>query len=145
MVSVPPPTHPTEPLPSTSVPAAAAPFPIVTPPRRPHRKKAVPAPPPAPPQVAVTTTAPPPSIELGQLSAGGGSGTGLRSETYTLLTTEKLRLEKLPATIAATHAADVEQARRFLKSAEDAWKAGDVEGAHTLAVKAKVLVDDLSK
>ncbi len=93
----------------------------------------------------MTTAAPPPSIELGQLSAGGDSGTGLRAETNTLLTTQKLRLEKLPATIGATHAADVEQARRFLKSAEDAWKTGDVEGAHTLAVKAKVLIDDLSK
>lgn len=145
MVSVPPPTHPTEPLPSTSAPVAAAPVPVVTPPRRPHKKKAVPTPPPPPPQVAVATITPAAPISLGQLSAGGDSGSGLRSETDALLTTQKLRLEKLSPAIVATHPTDVEQARRFLKGAEDAWKTGDVEGAHTLGVKAKVLVDDLSK
>ena len=35
------------------------------------------------------------------------------------------------------------QIREFLKQARDALTAGDVDGAHTLALKAKVLLDEL--
>jgi ribosomal protein S20 len=35
------------------------------------------------------------------------------------------------------------QIREFLKQAREALTAGDVDGAHTLAVKAKVLLDEL--
>lgn len=142
MVSVPPPTHPTEPLPVTQ-PVASAPPPVIVPPKRPRRKKYAPVPPPAAPtQVAVAT---PPAIALGQLSAGGDTGGSLRTETEAMLAAQKQRLDRLPAAVVATHAADVEQARRFLKAAEDAWKSSDIEGAHTLTGKAKVLLDDLAK
>ena len=144
MVSVPPPTHPTEPLPAATVPVAEGHAPVVPPPKRPHKHKAAPAPP-----VQVAVVAPPPAaaaapaIALGQLSAGGDAGSGLRAETETMLAVQMQRLDRLPTAVAAAHAADVEQARRFLKGADEAWKTGDVEGAHTLVVKAKVLLDDL--
>lgn len=143
MVSVPPPTHPTEPLP-VNVPVANVPSPVVVPPKRHRRRKYTPAPSTAaaPTQVAVAT---PPAIELGQLSAGGETGSALRTETEATLTTQKQRLDHLTPSVAAAHPADVEQARRFLKAAEDAWKTSDIEGAHTLIGKAKVLLDDLSK
>jgi ribosomal protein S20 len=35
------------------------------------------------------------------------------------------------------------QIREFLKQARDALTSGDVDGAHTLALKAKVLLDEL--
>ena len=69
----------------------------------------------------------------------------MRSETEQLVSSQKLRIEHLPAAVAAAHEAETDQARRFLKSAEEAWKTADVEGAHTLALKAKVLLDDMQK
>jgi ribosomal protein S20 len=35
------------------------------------------------------------------------------------------------------------QVREYLKQARDALTSGDVDGAHTLALKAKVLLDEL--
>ncbi len=143
MVSVPPPTHPTEPVPQPDVSSAEPVKSVPPPPKKPRRKKVSPAPViMAPPTVAM---GPPPSIELGQLSAGGEAGNNLRGETEGMLAAQKQRIDRLPASVAAVHTAEVEQARRFLKGAEDAWKTGDIEGAHTLVVKAKVLLDDLSK
>lgn len=143
MVSVPPPTHPTEPLPSAAPAVVVTPAPIVVVPRKVRRRKPAPV---APVQVAVVPPpASAPSIVLGQLSAGGEAGSGSRSETEGLLAAQKSRLERLSLAVATAHAADVEQARRFLKSAEEAWKTSDLEGAHTLALKAKVLLDDLTK
>ena len=142
MVSVPPPTHPTEPLPEPTVPVASAPVPPAPAPKKPHKHKVKPAPVPPPVQVAASTS---PPIALGQLSTGGDAGKDLRGDTETLLAVQKQRLDRLAGNVTAAHTADVEQARRFLKGAEDAWKTGDVDGAHTLAVKAKVLIDDLSR
>ena len=69
----------------------------------------------------------------------------MRIETEQAVAAQKQRLDKLPAPVVATHGTEVEQVRRFLRSAEDAWNTGDVEGAHTLAAKAKVMLDDLQK
>ncbi len=146
VVSVPPPTHPTEPLPEPAEPALEAAVPVVTPPRKPHKKKVVQ--PPTPPVQVAAIEAPTPAaapIALGQLSAGGDTGNGLRTETEQLLAAQKVRVERLPTASILAHPTEVEQARRFLKNAEDAWKTADVEGAHTLALKTKVLLDDVQK
>ncbi len=143
MVSVPPPTHPTEPLPTPDKPVVATAVPVPAPPKKVHRKKPVSVP--VAPPVQVAAAAPPPAITLGQLSAGGTAGSPSRTETEQTLAEQKQRLEKLAAAAAAAHPADVEQVRRFLKGADDAWNTGDVEGAHTLALKAKVMLDDLQR
>lgn len=141
MVSVPPPTHPTEPLPEPEKSVVQEVIPPPPPPKKVRKKRAVPVPPApaAPVQVAAAT----PPISLGQLSAGGDAGSALRSETEQLAAAQKQRLDHLPAPLAAAHTTEVDQVRRFLKGADSAWQSGDVEGAHTLALKAKILLDDL--
>ena len=129
-------------MPEKPVVVEVAPTP---PPPKKVRKKRVapvisaPAPAPAPAQVAAAE----PAISLGQLSAGGDSGTALRSETEQMMAAQKQRLERLPAPLVSAHTTEADQVRRFLKGSETAWQAGDVEGAHTLALKAKILLDDL--
>ncbi len=142
MVSVPPPTHPSEPLPVAEKPVVVEVAPPPPPPKKVRKKRPV--------QVAPATTAAPtqvaaaePAISLGQLSAGGDSGTALRSETEQMMATQKQRFDHLPSPLVAAHATETDQVRRFLKGSETAWQAGDVEGAHTLALKAKILLDDL--
>lgn len=142
MVSVPPPTHPSEPLPLPEKPIVVEVTPLPTPSKKIRKKRTVSVAPvatPAPTQVAVAE----PAISLGQLSAGGDSGTALRSETEQMIATQKQRLEKLPSPLVSSHATETDQVRRFLKGSETAWRTGDVEGAHTLALKAKILLDDL--
>ncbi len=141
MVSVPPPTHPSEPLPEPEKPVVVEITPPPPPPKKVRKKRSLPVAPPTPAPVQVAAAEPP--ISLGQLSAGGDAGTGLRSETEQTMASQKQRLDRLPAPLASAHATDVDQVRRFLKGAETAWQAGDVEGAHTLALKAKILLDDL--
>ena len=60
-----------------------------------------------------------------------------------MMASQKQRLEHLPSTLVSAHPTETDQVRRFLKGSETAWQAGDVEGAHTLALKAKILMDDL--
>ena len=133
MVSVPPPTHPSEPLPVPDKPVVVEVAPTPTPPKKIRKKRPVPvaqASAPAPAQVAAAE----PAISLGQLSAGGDSGTALRSETEQMMATQKQRLERLPSPVVTAHATEADQVRRFLKGSETAWQAGDVEGcAHPCA------------
>ena len=41
------------------------------------------------------------------------------------------------------HAREIDQARLFLKQATEAWNKQDIEGARTLATKAKLLLDEI--
>jgi hypothetical protein len=83
---------------------------------------------------------PPPPIELGQLTAGD---TAPRQATEDLLRSQQRRLGAISPAIAALHSQQVEQARLFLKQADDAWQLSDLDGARTLATKAKVLLDEV--
>ena len=147
MVSVPPPTHRSEPIPA---PIAAVPPPpvVVEPPkkekRQPRRSAATVVTPAPVPPVQTAATEPPP-IELGELSAGGETTSGLKQETYNLIHALDARVAALPDGVASSHKREIERAKRFLKQAEDSWNTADMDGAHTLAVKAKVLLDDLQK
>ncbi len=142
-VSVPPPTHPTEPEPEPEVvETPTTPPPPPPPPRRPPRRR--PAPTPAAPAPATTAAATPPPVDLGQLTTGGeANNAALRQGTEDLLRAQQRRLINLSSSIAAAHGEQVEQARLFLRQADDAWKKLDVEGARTLATKAKVILDEI--
>lgn len=144
MVSVPPPTHRSEPIPAP-IATVPPPPPVVEPPKkpaRPSRRKEPSQPTPAPPVQTAAVEAP---IELGELSAGGEASSGQKQETYNLIHALSARVSALPASITSGHKREVERAKRFLKQAEDSWNNADIEGAHTLAIKAKVLLDDLQK
>ncbi len=150
-VTIPPPTHHTEELPKP--PEAPAPVAVEPPPAqkpRPRRpKKPVTRPTetavavtPALPGAAAATADPSP---IGELTTGGEAGTQGRQETETLLGAVQKRLEQLSDVIKNAHQEQVERVRLFVKRAQEAWKSGDVEGARTLATKANVLLDDISK
>ena len=152
MVSVPPPTHPSEPLPprpvvptATVVPPPEAPRKLRKTRRAPAATTSAPAPASPAPAPAQTAAANPPANPLGQLSTGGEStGQGLQ-ETAGLLHSLETRFAGIPANVQSEHKTEVEQVKRFLAQADEALKTSDTEGARTLAVKAKVLLDEIQK
>lgn len=139
MVSVPPPTHRTEPLPGIPLEEIANPELQISrrslPRFRPlHATKA---------QLAGLKPLPAP-IDLGQLTVGGETAnTTLRQQTEDLLRSQQRRLATLPRSIVGLHTHQVQQAKLFLKQADEAWAKQDVEGTRTLSTKAKVLLDEL--
>lgn len=136
MVSVPPVSHPMEPLPvvETEPDELTAVVPEV---RGRVFPRAVRMPPPV-------FAAAPAAVELGQLTAGSdASNTGMRQQAEGLLRGQQQRLIGIPSSVVVLHAQQVEQARLFLRQADEAWKKLDVEGTRTLATKAKVLLDEI--
>ncbi len=140
-VSVPPPTHPTEPLPEQPV-IAMTPIPLPTEPIRriPPRRR----PQQLPPQTSQTAAVTAPVTNLGELTTGGESNNDtLRRQTEDLLRTQNRRLSGLSATVLALHSQQIEQVRLFLRQATEAWNRQDIEAARTLGSKAKVLLDEI--
>ena len=140
-VSVPPPSHPTEPLPTEPLIASPSlPIPAETPvkPPRPRLR-------PTPNQPTEAMVTPPAAVaDLGQLTTGGESNNEqMRRQTDDLLKTQNRRLSSLSGAVAAMHSKQVEQARLYLKQAGDAWNKQDIEGARTLGTKAKVILDEI--
>ena len=147
MVSVPPPTHHSGDVPVTvrsEIPVVKA----VKPPRKVTRRT------PAQAAVAVNTqsasTAPPAtppaaSVNLGQLTSSTDDPTATRDAAASALRRERDRMAGISGPVLAAHSNEIEQARRFLKSAADSWNAADYAGTLTLTTKARVLLDDLLK
>lgn len=150
MVSVPPPTHHSGDMPDGV--AVRSTIPVVkpvSPPRRIFRRS-------SPPAVASTTpavTAPTapvavasaPAVNLGQLTSSTDDPAATRDGAANAIRRERDRLAGVSASLQSTHASEVEQARRFLKSASDSWNAADYSATLALATKARVLLDDLLK
>ncbi len=83
---------------------------------------------------------------IGALTPGGADQTPqARQDAQALLASTDRRLNALPAQAQQTQKAQISQIRNFWRQAVDAFKAGDTEGARTLALKAKLLLDDLEK
>lgn len=83
---------------------------------------------------------------LGQLSTDDtAADPDAKKDTHGLIQDTENRLKKLSSSVRAAHKNDVAQIESFLKQAEQAWSTNDVVGAQTLANKAKILLDDLSK
>ena len=134
MISVPPPTHVSEPeaeMPLEEAPALTE----LLPRQRVFRYR------PSPVQQVTLAPAPPPPLELGQLTTGDTAP--LRQQTEDLLRSQQRRLSAISTAVAALHSQQIEEARLFLKQADDAWQKSDVDGARTLATKAKVLLDEI--
>jgi hypothetical protein len=149
-VTIPPPTHHTEELPQqeVSAPVATAPPTIQKPrPKRPKKPsqrttETASATTPVLPGSAATSADPSP---IGELTTGGEAGTQGRQEAESLLNTVQKRLDQLSDEMKKDHQDQVERVRLFVKRAQEAWKSGDLEGTRTLATKANVLLDDISK
>ena len=154
MVSVPPPTHhstdtPGEVATSSSIPVVKP----VRPPRKPSRRSQPAATQnPAPNTTAVAAVAQPQAPptpkatqSLGQLTASTDDPAATRDGAAQAIRRERDRIASMPATTQSAHTAEMEQARRFLKSAVDSWNASDYVAALALSTKTRVLLDDLLK
>jgi hypothetical protein len=118
----------------------------INPPKR-HRK-------PATPQSAgnaapSTGNSPPAPSEnssvsaIGQLSSGDTSD--LRRETMDSIAATERQLNGIDRVLSKQEQKTARQVREFLKQAREALNSGDVDGAHTLAAKARVLLGELTQ
>jgi outer membrane biosynthesis protein TonB len=153
-------TPPPEEIKQAQTPPPAPPPPVQpTPqPTTTHKKKAKPSPAIPMPQDAksgtttqTATTASPSSGEsttaaspIGNLSAGDSSGSSqLKQETADLIGSSEQRLKSIHRSLSTDEQTTASQIRKFLDQAQQAMKSQDLEAAHTLATKAKLLLDEL--
>lgn len=80
---------------------------------------------------------------IGQLTPGDSSD--LRSQTEQSLNATEQGLKGINRELNDQEQKTVAQIREFLKQARTALTSGDIDGAHTLAVKAKVLLGEIRK
>jgi hypothetical protein len=78
---------------------------------------------------------------IGTLSTGDPPN--VRQQTDDLIASTEKALNGITQKLNDPEQKTAAQIREFLKQARDALTAGDVDGAHTLALKAKVLLDEL--
>ena len=126
-------------LPPPDVTIPAQPQPQITPPAEPvkrpaHHRKA-----PSNPQVASNGV--PAVSAIGQLSTGDSPD--LRQQTDASIQSTEKSLNGIARKLNDQEQKTATQIREYLKQARDALTQGDVAGAHTLAEKAKVLLDEL--
>ena len=93
----------------------------------------------SPAQTAAEVTA------IGALSSGGDPNSHAQQEAADLIGSIDRRLNALPVQKAEAEKAEVSKIRNFQRQAQEALTSGDLEGAKTLATKAKLLLDDLEK
>jgi hypothetical protein len=79
---------------------------------------------------------------IGQLSSGDPSD--LRRQTADSITATERGLNGINRSLSDSEQKTAAQIREFLKQAREALATGDVDGAHTLAAKAKVLLSELA-
>jgi hypothetical protein len=115
--------------------ASAQPQPAPKPPAR-HRK------PPA--NTTQQASAGSPGVSaIGQLSSGDASE--LRQQTVNSIAATERGLGAITRQLSDQEQKTAAQIKEFLKQARAALASGDVDGAHTLAAKAKVLLGELSR
>jgi hypothetical protein len=96
-----------------------------------------------PPNSAQQASIARPSVSaIGQLSSGDPSD--LSKETEDSIAATENGLKAINRSLSDQEKRTVAQIKEFLKQAHAALATGDVDGAHTLAVKAKVLLGELS-
>jgi len=147
-VPLPAPTPAAAPAPEPAPAPAATPAPKPARKPRPRPAAATPAAAPAPDQKqqvaavapAATTSA------IGQLSEGGSAANGgTRAETVDLIANTDKGLHAITRPLSPQEKQTAAQVAKFLQQARDALKNQDVDAAHTLAVKARVLLGELTK
>jgi hypothetical protein len=86
----------------------------------------------------------PPAVSaIGQLSSGASGD--VRQQTEGSIAAIERGLNGINRQLDDSEQKTADHIREFIKQAKTALASGDVEGARTLAVKAKVLLDELSK
>ncbi|WP_263368763.1 hypothetical protein [Edaphobacter bradus] len=82
---------------------------------------------------------------IGSLSTGGDSSPRSQQEAAEMIAAIEKRLNGLPSQTAEAQKTQISKIKNFQKQAQDALTSGDIEGAKTLATKAKLLLDDLEQ
>lgn len=147
LVSIPEP-----PLPMIQPPdIAMPPMPIASAAAHPHRerrrpviKAAVPTQTPSS-ESDVPSPAQDDAASIGALSTGGDSNPRSQQEAADMIASNEKRLNGLPSQMLEAQKVQISKVRNFQKQAQDALSSADVEGAKTLATKAKLLLDDIEK
>jgi hypothetical protein len=97
--------------------------------------------PPAQPQPAAASNS-----AIGQLTTGdSASGERTKHETADLIGATQQGLISIKRSLSNEEKATAGQIHNYLKQAQQALENGDADGAHLLATKAKVLLDELTK
>jgi hypothetical protein len=130
-----------QPVPVTPLPA----LPAQPQPKKKRRKPVVTPTAPAPVEMASNTPPPPPVNVVGSLTAGGDAAPAAQQKAAGAINEVEKQLAGLATATLEAQKDGVARVKNFLRQAHDALKSGDVEGALTLAGKAKVLLDDLLK
>lgn len=136
------------PPPVVTVPAqtpapAPAPPPEETPKPPVRHKKPAPQPPPPASTTQQASAGNPGVSAIGQLSSGEPSD--LRLQTQNSITATERGLSGITRELNDQEKKTADHIREFIKQAKAALNSGDVDGAATLAAKAKVLLEELSK
>ncbi|MGB6688410.1 MAG: hypothetical protein WBE76_11260 [Terracidiphilus sp.] len=146
--SPPPPTDLPPPVltpPKPAQPATTATTTPPPPPPKPKHKK--PAPKPAEQPAATTQQASSgnaPSVSaIGQLSSGDPAD--VKTETQDSIEATEKGLKEIGRKLSEQEQKTADQIEEFLKEARKALTTGDVDGAQTLAAKAKVLLGELTQ
>jgi hypothetical protein len=123
------------------------PVPIASAVSHPKRERRRPAAKPAPEPTQVASAEPPPaeSSAIGALTSGGEANSRSQQEAADMIAANEKRLNTLSAQLVEEQKAQISKVKTFQRQAQEALNSGDVEGAKTLATKAKLLLDDLSK
>jgi hypothetical protein len=140
---------PSAPLPQPSAQTAPPQLPPVKPPKvkKKARKKPSAPTPPAPVETAQTTTSlPAVNSPLGQLTTGdSAAGEQTKHDTANLIAQTEQGLAAIKHPLSHDQKTTEDEIQTFLKQAKQALANGDSDGAHTLATKAKLLLDELTK
>lgn len=132
------PVEPPPPLPPRQLPPKQV--------KRPRRKVVpVPAPAPVPASVEVASLGTPPVNVIGALTAGGEQSSAKLQEAAEIIGAIDKKIAALPADWKQKQKDGLARVKYFEQQAQAASRAGDGEGAVTLATKAKVLLEDLTK
>jgi len=127
-------TQPPAPAPAATPPATAPPAASQTPPAT------------APTTTAATPTRSNANSPIGQLTEGDISGSAqVQEETEKLIKNTESGLAGLQRPLTAQEQETAKQIRKFIEQAREALTAQDAGGAHTLAVKANLLLAELKK
>lgn len=95
---------------------------------------------------APNMSSPSSSTPIGELTVGDSAvGEQSRNDTVNLIQDTERRLAQVKRPLSNEEQVTDNQIRTFLKQARQALNSGDTDGAHTLATKAKLLLDELTK
>jgi len=110
--------------------------------RTPSNSKTAPA---EDPVETATPESPPDASTIGELSSGGVANSKTQQDASELIAASEKRLAALPPATVSQQQSQLRRVRYFLRQAKQALNTGDAEGAKTLATKARLLLDDLTK